>query len=136
MVLQNSVTIQQNLNLHINILVRDNERESVIILHFLTNNELCQLKFCCRRFYMIISLLPFFKKLDYYREIAYDTVDTDKLYECFIDLYNNFIFPKMSQEFQLSTVSFLKNHPEPVKNYFYVLMFYFTCLIVQDQIML
>ena len=74
--------IHQNLNLRINILARDDERESVLlylneeawmtILQFLTNNELYQLKFLCRRFYMIISLSPFFKKLDYYREIAHE----------------------------------------------------------------
>ena len=101
-VLQNNVMIQQNLNLDINILARDDEKESVllylndevwmIILQFLMNNELYQLKFLCRRFYMIISLSPFFKKLDYYREIAHDIVDMDKLYECFTDLYDNF-FP-------------------------------------------
>ena len=85
-----------------------------IILQFLTNNELYQLKFLCRRFHMIISLSPFFKKLDYYREIAHDIVDTDKLYECFIDLYDNFLFSNLSQEFKLSTLSFLKNHLEPV----------------------
>ena len=67
---------------------------------------------------MIISLSPFFKKLDYYREIAHDIVDTDKLYEYFIDLYDNFLFSKLSQEFQSSTLSSLKNHLEPVKNYF------------------
>ena len=82
--------IHQNLNLRINILARDDERESVllylnadvwmIILQFLTNNELYQLKFLCRRFYMIISLSSFFKKFDYYREIAYDFVEIDKLY--------------------------------------------------------
>ena len=82
LVRQNNVTIHQNLNLRINILARDDERESVllylndnvwmIILQFLTNNELYQLKFLCRRFYMIISLSPFFKKLDYYREIAHE----------------------------------------------------------------
>ena len=144
MVRQSNVTIHQNLNLRINILARDDERESVllylndnvwmIILQFLTNNELYQLKFLCRRFYMIISLSPFFKKLDYYREIAHDIVDTDKLYECFIDLYDNFLFSKLSQEFQLSTLSFLKNHLEPVKNYFlcfiyvfYVLFHLFNC---------
>ena len=52
---QNKVTIHQNLNLRINILARDDERENVllylnddvwmIILQFLTNNELYQLKF-------------------------------------------------------------------------------------------
>ena len=83
-----NVTILQNLNLRIDILARDDERESVllylnddvwvIILQFLTNNELDQLKFLCQRFYMIISRSPFFKKLDYYREIAHDIVDTDK----------------------------------------------------------
>ena len=101
-----------------------------IILQFLTNNELYQLKFLCRRFYMIISLSPFFKKLDYYREIAHDIVDTDKLYECFIDLYDNFLFSKLSQEFQSSTLSYLKNHLEPVKNYFFcsnVLFQLFNC---------
>ena len=79
---------------------------------------------------MIISLSPFFKKLDYYREIAHDIVDTDKLYECFIDLYDNFLFSKLSQEFQLSTLSFSKNHLEPVKNYFLcsnVLFHLFNC---------
>ena len=54
LVRQNNVTIHQNLNLRINILARDDERESVllylndnvwmIILRFLTNNELYQLK--------------------------------------------------------------------------------------------
>ena len=92
---QNNVTIHQNLNLRINSIARDDERESVllylndnvwmIVLQFLTNNELYQLKFLCRRFYMIISLSPFCKKLDYYGEIAHDIVDTDKLYECFLD---------------------------------------------------
>ena len=67
---------------------------------------------------MIISLSPFFKKLDYYRETVHDIVDTDKLYECFIDLYHSFLFSKLSQQFQSSTLSFLKNHLEPVKNYF------------------
>ena len=124
LVRQNNVAIRQNLNLRINMLARDDERESVllylnadvwmIILQFLTNNELYQLKFLCRRFYMFVSLSSFFKKLDYYREI----VDTDKLYECFIDWYDNFLFSNLSQEFQLSTLSFLKNHLEPVKNYF------------------
>ena len=79
---------------------------------------------------MIISLSPFFKKLDYYREIAHDIVDTDKLYECFIDLYDNFLFSKLSQEFQSSTLSSLKNHLEPVKNYFLcsnVLFHLFNC---------
>ena len=63
---QNNVMIQQNLNLRVNILASDDERESVllyfnddvwmIILQFLTNNELYPLKFLCRRFYMIILL--------------------------------------------------------------------------------
>ena len=101
----------------------------MIILQFLTNNELYQLKFLCRRFYMIISLSPFFKKLDYYGEIAHDIVNTDKLYECFIDLYDNFLFSKLSQEFQLSTLSFLKNHLEPVKNYFLCLIYVFYVLL-------
>ena len=117
LVRQSNVTILQNLNLRIDISARDDERESVllylnddvwvIILQFLTNNELDQLKFLCRRFYMIISRSPFFKKLRYYREIAHDIVDTDKLYKYFLDLYDNFIFSKLSQEFQLSTL-FLK----------------------------
>ena len=140
LVRRNNVMIHQNLNLRINILARDDERETVLlylneeawmtILQFLTNNELYQLKFLCRRFYMIISLSPFFKKLDYYREIAHDIVDTDKLYECFIDLYDNFLFSKLSQEFQSSTLSSLKNHLEPVKNYFLcsnVLFHLFNC---------
>ena len=79
---------------------------------------------------MIISLSSFCKKLDYYWEIAHDIVDTDKLYECFLDLYNNFLFYNLSQEFQLSTLSFLKNHLEPVKNYFLcsnVLFYLFNC---------
>ena len=69
--------------------MRDDEGESVllylnddvcmIILEFLTNNELYRLKFLCRQFYMIISLSPSFKKLDYYREIVHDIVHTDKL---------------------------------------------------------
>ena len=125
---QNNVTIHQNLDLRINILARDDERERVllylnddvwmIISQFLMNNELYQLKFLCQRFYMIISLSPFIKKLDYYGEFAHNIVDTDKLYDCFIDLYDNFLFSKLSQEFQLSTLSFLKNHLEPVENYF------------------
>ena len=127
MVRQNNVTILQNLNIRIDILARDDEKESVllylnddvwvIILQFLTNNELDQLKFLCLRFYMIISRSPFFKKLDYYREIAHDFVDTDKLYKYFLDLYDNFLFSKLSQKFQLSTLFFFKNHLEPVKNY-------------------
>ena len=54
---QNNVMIQQNLNLHINILVRDDEKKRLllylndevwmIMLQFLTNNELYQLKFLC-----------------------------------------------------------------------------------------
>ena len=79
---------------------------------------------------MIISLSPFFKKLDYYREIAHDIVDTDKLYECFMDLYDNVLFSKLFQQFQSSTLSFLKNHLEPVKNYFLcfnVLFHLFNC---------
>ena len=118
LVRQNNVTILQNLNLRIDILARDDERESVllylnddvwvIILQFLTNNELDQLKFLCRRFYMIISRSPFFKKLGYYREIAHDIVDTDKLYKYFLDLYDNFLFSKLSQEFQLLTLFFKK----------------------------
>ena len=128
LVCQNNVTIHQNLNLGINILVKDDKRESVLLylnddfwmmnLQFLTNSELYQLKFLSRRFYMIISLSLFFKKLDYYREIAHDIVGTDKLYKCFIDLYDSFLFSKLSQEFQSSTLSFSKNHLEPVKNYF------------------
>ena len=143
---QNNVMIHQNLNLRINILARDDERESVllylnddvqmIILQFLTNNELYQLKFLCRRFYMIIWLSPFFKKLDYYREIAHDIVDTDKLYECFIDLYDNFLFSKLFQQFQSSTLFFFKIIWNQLRIIFYVLMFYFTCLIAQDRIML
>ena len=119
LVRQSNVTILQNLNLRIDILARYDERESVllylnddvwvIILQFLTNNELDQLKFLCQRFYMIISRSPFFKKLDYYREIAHDIVDTDKLYKYFLDLYDNFIFSKLSQEFQLSTLFFKKS---------------------------
>ena len=140
LVRQNNGTIHQNLNLRINILARDDERESVllylndnvwmIILKFLRNNELYQLKFLCQRFYMTISLSPFFKKFDYYKEIAHDIVDTDKLYEYFIDLYDNFLFSKLSQEFRRSTLSFLKNHLEPVKNYFLcsnVLFHLFNC---------
>ena len=79
---------------------------------------------------MIISLSPFFKKLDYYREIAHDIVDTDKLYECFMDLYDNVLFSKLFQQFQSSTLSFLKNHLELVKNYFLcsnVLFHLFNC---------
>ena len=53
--------------------------------------------------YMAFTLL---KKLDYYREIAHDIVDTDKLYECFIDLYDNFLFSKLFQQFQSSTLFF------------------------------
>ena len=119
LVRQSNVTIFQNLNLRIDILARDDERESVllylnddvwvIILQFLTNNELDQLKFLCQRFYMIISRSPFFKKLDYYREIAHDIVAADKLYKYFLDLYDNFIFSKLSQEFQLSTLFFKKS---------------------------
>ena len=119
LVRQSNVTIFQNLNLRIDILARDDERESVllclnddvwvIILQFLTNNELDQLKFLCQRFYMIISRSPFFKKLDYYREIAHDIVAADKFYKYFLDLYDNFIFSKLSQEFQLSTLFFKKS---------------------------
>ena len=115
---QNNVTIYQNLNLRINILARDDERESLLLYD--DDDDV----------WMIISLSSFFKKLDYYREIAHDIVDTDKLYECFIDLYDNFLFSKLSQEFQLSTLSFLKNHLEPVKNYFLcsnVLFHLFSC---------
>ena len=84
----------------------------------------------CPRFYMIILLSPFFKKLDYYREIVHDIVNMDKLHECFIDLYHNFVFSKLSQQFQSLTLSFLKNHLEPVKNYFLcfnVLFHLFNC---------
>ena len=118
MVRQSNVTIHQNLNLRINILARDDERESLLLYD--DDDDV----------WMIISLSSFFKKLDYYREIAHDIVDTDKLYECFIDLYDNFLFSKLSQEFQLSTLSFLKNHLEPVKNYFLcsnVLFHLFNC---------
>ena len=100
------------------------------ILQFLTNNELYQLKFLSQRFYLIVLLSPFFKKLDYYWEIAHDIVDTDKLHECFIDLYDNFLSSKLSQEFQLSTLSFSKNHLKPLKNYFLcsnVLFYLFNC---------
>ena len=74
---------------------------------------------------MIISLSLFFKKQGNYREIAHDIVDTNKLDECFLDLYDNFRFSKLSQEFQFLTLSFLKNHLEPVKNYFFM----FQCFI-------
>ena len=100
---QNNVTIYQNLNLRINILARDDERESLLLYD--DDDDV----------WMVISLSSFFKKLDYYREIAHDIVGTDKLYEFFIDLYDNFLFSNLSQEFQLST---LKNHLETVKNYF------------------
>ena len=82
-----------------------------IILQFLTNNELYQLKFLCWRFYMIISFSPFCKNLDYYREIGHDVVDPDKLYECFIDLYDNFFFINCLKNFS-------RCYLEPVKNYF------------------
>ena len=51
-------------------------------------------------------------------------------YECFLDSSDNFLFYNLSQEFQLSTLSFLKNHLEPVKNYFLcsnVLFHLFNC---------
>ena len=85
------------------------------IIKLIPVNTLSKLRFLCRRFQMIATLS---NKLNHYRKISHEIFNTEKLYDLFIDTYNNVLFQRFNYHFSFSTLCYLRYRTQFIKNQF------------------
>ena len=85
------------------------------IIKLIPVNTLSELRFLCRRFQMIATLS---NKFNHYRKISNEIFNTKKLYDLFIDTYNNVLFQRFNYHFSFPTLCYLRYRTQFIKNQF------------------